>query len=378
MKPRVVQLSTPLKNYANLLKSKSGINGNCKSSNEIEPIPINKPHLINGVPRVIWTNKEVEQINVIEGLQYAVIWKFLYGWPGLQDLRFQIPRKLNVKVGKPIHLDMTTVNRTRPSCARVKVQVNIMADFPKYVEMKIVNSIMNEVRVDKVKIVDVIGGLIEGVEDKTNKDNLEKQIFKEADLYPRKIKSLKQASGISEPWITGKNFNLVLYGSNKIGGLPITLAEIKDFRDCVEAVKLTQIYHKSSLFTWWNGRAKDDCIFDKLDRIFCNADFQDMFNLVEMEHLARDGSDHAPLMLCCIEGWNYEVMQNSVPEHVVTHVRDNMDLLLFTFGSCCLRLKMTMMAYQDFDSLSRTSSHSFSNSHVLSMFDGTLDALSPS
>lgn len=81
--------------------------------------------------------------------------------------------------------------------------------------------------------------------------------------------------------------------------MPITLAEIKDFRDCVEAVKLTQIYHKSSLFTWWNGRAKDDCIFDKLDRIFCNADFQDMFNLVEMEHLARDGSDHAPLMLCC-------------------------------------------------------------------------------
>ncbi|KAF3621787.1 hypothetical protein FXO37_32601 [Capsicum annuum] len=69
----VVQPSTPLRNDANLLKSKSGIDGNCKLSNEIEPIPIKKPHFINGVPQVIWTEEEVGRMNVIEGLQYAVI-----------------------------------------------------------------------------------------------------------------------------------------------------------------------------------------------------------------------------------------------------------------------------------------------------------------
>lgn len=55
-------------------------------------------------------------------------------------------------VGKPIHLDMATLDKTKPSCTWVKVQVDIMVDLSKYMEIKIVNSIMNEVRVEKVKI----------------------------------------------------------------------------------------------------------------------------------------------------------------------------------------------------------------------------------
>lgn len=47
---------------------------------------------------------------------------------------------------------MATVNKTRPSCAKVKVQMDIMDDLSKYVEIEIMNSIMNEVRVEKVKI----------------------------------------------------------------------------------------------------------------------------------------------------------------------------------------------------------------------------------
>lgn len=35
-------------------------------------------------------------------------------------------------VGKSIHLDIATVNKTRPSCTRVKVQVDVMVDLPKY------------------------------------------------------------------------------------------------------------------------------------------------------------------------------------------------------------------------------------------------------
>jgi len=36
-------------------------------------------------------------MNVIEGLQFAVIGKFSYGWPDLEDLRNQIPKKCKVK-----------------------------------------------------------------------------------------------------------------------------------------------------------------------------------------------------------------------------------------------------------------------------------------
>lgn len=46
---------------------------------------------------------------------------------------------LAAAVGEPLHLDMATINKTRPSCARVKVLVNLLGDLPKKVRMDIVN-----------------------------------------------------------------------------------------------------------------------------------------------------------------------------------------------------------------------------------------------
>lgn len=55
-------------------------------------------------------------------------------------------------MGKPIQLDSATINKIRPSCARVKVQVDLMSEFPKYVEMEIVNEGNKVSRVEWVKI----------------------------------------------------------------------------------------------------------------------------------------------------------------------------------------------------------------------------------
>ncbi|KAF3617965.1 putative huntingtin-interacting protein K-like isoform 1 [Capsicum annuum] len=52
--------------------------------------------------------------------------------------------------------------------------------------------------------------------------------------------------------------------------------------------------------------------------------------------------------------------------------------LLFTFGSCRLRMTTTTTAYQDFDGLSSMSSRLLLSFHVLPKSDGILDALSPS
>lgn len=45
---------------------------------------------------------------------------------------------------------MATINKTRPSCARVKVHIDLLSEFPKYVEMGIVNEKAS--RVEKVHI----------------------------------------------------------------------------------------------------------------------------------------------------------------------------------------------------------------------------------
>ncbi|KAF3654584.1 hypothetical protein FXO38_15069, partial [Capsicum annuum] len=55
-------------------------------------------------------------------------------------------------VGKPIHLDTITINKTQPSCAKVYVQVNLAAKLPDSMELEVKNVKPNETRIQKVKI----------------------------------------------------------------------------------------------------------------------------------------------------------------------------------------------------------------------------------
>ncbi|KAF3645599.1 hypothetical protein FXO37_20878 [Capsicum annuum] len=53
--------------------------------------------MVNGIPRVMWMEKEVERMNIIKEFQYVIIGKFSYGWPDLDDLRIQLPKQLSIK-----------------------------------------------------------------------------------------------------------------------------------------------------------------------------------------------------------------------------------------------------------------------------------------
>ncbi|KAG5570117.1 hypothetical protein H5410_059883 [Solanum commersonii] len=55
-------------------------------------------------------------------------------------------------VGKPIQIDQATINKSRPSCARVKVIVDLRKDFPKVIKMNIENETTGEVRSNMVAI----------------------------------------------------------------------------------------------------------------------------------------------------------------------------------------------------------------------------------
>uniref|UniRef100_M1B2P1 DUF4283 domain-containing protein n=1 Tax=Solanum tuberosum TaxID=4113 RepID=M1B2P1_SOLTU len=178
-------------------------------------------------------------MNIIENLQYAVVGKFSYEWPALEELRTLIPKQCGTKgdcqvgylrnrhilirfnlledfvnimskgvyyfndkegynyqmrsliydakfkvaeettqamawisfpnllptffvkevlfslastVGKPLQLDMATINKTKPSCARVKVQVNLLENLPTQVIMEIADDDKGELRKEVVKI----------------------------------------------------------------------------------------------------------------------------------------------------------------------------------------------------------------------------------
>lgn len=42
---------------------------------------------------------------------------------------------LAIAVGRPLQVDMASKNQTRPSCARVKVEVDLMGEFPKRINI---------------------------------------------------------------------------------------------------------------------------------------------------------------------------------------------------------------------------------------------------
>lgn len=104
---------------------------------------------------------------------------------------------------------------------------------------------------------------------------------------------------MNQPWIIGGDFNVVLNSEENLGGLPVIDADTDDFRSFIESCDLDQMNFKGSLFTWWNSRASDDIIFERLDRVLFNSDFQDLFAHLEVEHLPRNGSDYAPLLIYC-------------------------------------------------------------------------------
>ncbi|XP_070038372.1 uncharacterized protein [Nicotiana tomentosiformis] len=109
------------------------------------------------------------------------------------------------------------------------------------------------------------------------------------------------AANMELPWVVGGDFNVVLHEEEKIGGLLVYLPEIEDFAFCINSSGLFDTGYKGSPFTLWNERSDVECIFKRLDRILANQPFQTLFPNIEVEHLIRTGSDHAPLLMSCTE-----------------------------------------------------------------------------
>ncbi|XP_019248506.1 PREDICTED: uncharacterized protein LOC109227764 [Nicotiana attenuata] len=107
------------------------------------------------------------------------------------------------------------------------------------------------------------------------------------------------ASDMNVPWLVGGDFNVIWDEEEKFGGLPVHINEIDDFRHCINTCNFFDLGFKGSIFTWWNGRAEEDCIFKRLDRCLANSEFQQTFPGIEVQHLPKIGSDHSPLQIKC-------------------------------------------------------------------------------
>ncbi|KAG5610931.1 hypothetical protein H5410_022212 [Solanum commersonii] len=88
------QVSLGKVNYVELVKDSTP---HRRNHGAVPPIQMKQIQYVERVPRIIWKGEEVNRMNVLENLQFAVIGKFSCGWPELDDLKVQIPKQLHIK-----------------------------------------------------------------------------------------------------------------------------------------------------------------------------------------------------------------------------------------------------------------------------------------
>ncbi|XP_062117657.1 uncharacterized protein LOC133831398 [Humulus lupulus] len=95
-----------------------------------------------------------------------------------------------------------------------------------------------------------------------------------------------------QPWLVAGDFNVVFYFDDRIGGRPITEMEKEDAchwrADCLMA----EIRRIGAQFTWSNKQKGGSRIFSKLDRVFSNEAWTDVFPYSEAQFNWDVISDH--------------------------------------------------------------------------------------
>lgn len=71
---------------------------------------------------------------------------------------------------------------------------------------------------------------------------------------------------------------------------------MQEFRDTLEECQLYELQDCDSSVTWFNKRAGEEAILERLDRFVGNQIWQDKFQDAQVQALDFFGSDHRPLL----------------------------------------------------------------------------------
>lgn len=100
--------------------------------------------------------------------------------------------------------------------------------------------------------------------------------------------------GMTIPWLVLGDFNNVFHSDDRIGGTPVTLAEVCEFQDCLEIYKLEKMASNRSIYTW-NDKGTTSRVFSKIDWLFVNGEWADKMPECRTTFLNEGVSDHSPM-----------------------------------------------------------------------------------
>lgn len=109
------------------------------------------------------------------------------------------------------------------------------------------------------------------------------------------LRDMKEEGGNN--WVCAGDFNEILFGFEKSGGVMRDSRKMNDFRLAIQDCGLEDIGYKGHRFTWTNNQSGNQNIEERLDRFLASTKWIQTFLDYKVEHLLRKSSDHCPILL---------------------------------------------------------------------------------
>ncbi|KAA3480252.1 reverse transcriptase [Gossypium australe] len=99
------------------------------------------------------------------------------------------------------------------------------------------------------------------------------------------------------PWLICGDFNKILYGFEKKGGLPREEKKMEEFRQVLADCQVEDLGYSGNWFTWERGNLPETNIQERLDRGVGNEEWRSFFPNYLIQHLPHSFSDHCPILI---------------------------------------------------------------------------------
>lgn len=123
-------------------------------------------------------------------------------------------------------------------------------------------------------------------------------------------------------WILLGDFNACINLDEMSGTSTIFNTGMREFREFIGEVGITDLNFSGSLLTWWDKNTRNP-IQKKLDRVLVNAAWQDLFSMSCAKFLPRGLSDHCPAMVFL----NLQTERIFKPFQIFQHIINHPDFL---------------------------------------------------
>ncbi|KAL3514707.1 hypothetical protein ACH5RR_027424 [Cinchona calisaya] len=125
-------------------------------------------------------------------------------------------------------------------------------------------------------------------------------VYASPDIDVRKIfwdHIKKFSSAHSFPWLCVGDFNDILFSNEKRGGKGINHVRVSAFQYCLDSSGLFDMGFVGAKFTWINKRFKKGLIFERLDRVICDASWRSLYPEASVFYLVRIRFDYCPILI---------------------------------------------------------------------------------